>query len=347
MKHMIKFPSIPQMKPAIKTLIDRLQYQGTDENSEPVFNRNLVLPKVKFHGTVKLHGTNASISFNQISGMWSQSRERIITPESDNAGFAMWAYSNRLELLPFFKHISDEYNIDLTKNTLCIYGEWCGKGIQSGTAINQLDKMFVVFGVKVAPFSETEDEVVNYWIDSSNISNESIRVFNIEQFPTYDVEVDLNAPSLSQNEVVELTLSVERECPVGKYFGVTGIGEGLVFTHKTDDGNVIRFKSKGELHSNSKVKTVKVIDNELEQLKYSLAEELTPNWRIDQGVAEVFDTLNGGTPDIKRLGEVIKWVNTDIMKEELHRFVELGIEPKLVLNKTSQFVRRRFFELYN
>jgi hypothetical protein len=109
---------------------------------------------------------------------------------------------------------------------------------------------------------------------------------------------------------------------------------------------MVRFKSKGEKHSNSKVRTLKVVDDAVEQAKIELANAVCPDWRIDQAVQEVFDTLNGGEPDVKRLGDVIKWVTSDIMKEELHKFAEAKIEPKQVMPKIGPIVKQRFFEVH-
>jgi hypothetical protein len=96
----------------------------------------------------------------------------------------------------------------------------------------------------------------------------------------------------------------------------------------------------------SKVRTLKVVDDAVEQAKIELANAVCPDWRIDQAVQEVFDTLNGGEPDVKRLGDVIKWVTSDIMKEELHKFAEAKIEPKQVMPKIGPIVKQRFFEVH-
>ena len=66
---------------------------------------------------------------------------------------------------------------------------------------------------------------------------------------------------LSQNKFIELVEEVEKECPVSKQFNVSGIGEGIVWTTEYK-GETYRFKTKGEKHSVSKVKTVVPIDIE-------------------------------------------------------------------------------------
>lgn len=58
----------------------------------PRLNREIVI-------TEKLDGTNASIEITDEGEFLVGSRNRYITPESDNYGFARWAYANKEELL--------------------------------------------------------------------------------------------------------------------------------------------------------------------------------------------------------------------------------------------------------
>ena len=345
MPKMIKFPSIDDLKRITKVIQQRAQYVGKDENGDVIVNRAAIAPTLMFHGTVKLHGTNASVCFNQVDGLWCQSRERIISVDSDNAGFAAYVESNKFEFLRLINQFSVDNQLDLSTTSICIYGEWCGGNIQKGVALNQLPKMFVVFGIKLAPINDEESE--NTWIDHSKFADETIKCYNIEQFPTYEVTIDFNNPSLTQNLIIKLTTAVEEECPVAKYFGVSGIGEGIVFTYTLPDGSVYRFKSKGEKHANSKVRTLTPVDDAKEQLKLDTAAAITPVWRIDQAIQETFDTLNGGQLDITKIGAVIKWVSTDILKEELITINESGLTYKELSGPVSKLVKERFFELYN
>ena len=47
-------------------------------------------------------------------------------------------------------------------------------------------------------------------------------------FPSMKSILISQTPKLSQNKLIEITEEVERQCPVGKYFNQTGIGEGVV-----------------------------------------------------------------------------------------------------------------------
>src|ERR1700690_520402 len=119
----IPFPSIGQFKDIIK------YGSGTME----------------FRGTVKLHGTNAGIvgMFQDgiLISIYCQSRNKIITPELDNAGFAKFIHSIKKEELS--KILFEPLDV-LTENfsgKVVIYGEFCGGSIQANVALNQLEKM--------------------------------------------------------------------------------------------------------------------------------------------------------------------------------------------------------------
>jgi hypothetical protein len=89
------------------------------------------------HITQKIHGSNACVVIYEVdtSGistkvLFCQSRNRIITPEDDNYGFATFVYANKEE---FFDKLGVGYH----------YGEWAGPGINSGEGLTQ--KTFVLF----------------------------------------------------------------------------------------------------------------------------------------------------------------------------------------------------------
>jgi hypothetical protein len=203
--------------------------------------------------------------------------------------------------------------------------------------------MFVVFEVK------TYNEQTDYTVyDHSEFKDEAIRCFNINQFESYDIEIDFNNPASVLDTITEMTLNVENSCPVGLYFGVHGIGEGIVFTGELNDGTILKFKSKGEKHSNPKgLRPIKIVDDAREQLKINIALTVTPDWRVKQGIQEVCNTLNGGQVKIEQLGSVIKWVINDIIKEELDTINNAGLTIKELNGLIANIVRACFFEVYN
>ncbi len=330
-------PSIGQFNTVIKDIKHQAQYKETLEDGTIVMDRNAKLPTVEFTGTCKLHGTNASVCMNSDGELWAQSKGNVITPEKDNAGFAFFIESNKEYFKDRLQEMIDAFGIV----EVCIYGEWAGKGIQKGVAISELPKTFYAFGIKYRRKDSKDYE----WAQKpkvvlSRLSNgESIR--SIFEFDTYAVEIDMNNPKEHQNKMLEITEKVDKECPVGKELGVTGHGEGVVWSGWYKDTKHT-FKIKGESHSKSRVKTLKPVDEEYENRKITFANYATPAWRLEQALQETFDTLNGGEIDIKRMGDFIRWVIKDILKEEMDKMAEMNLEPKEV-NKTISTIARNWF----
>lgn len=307
---MIKYPSIELYKNIIRKVKERHDFQGKDENGDVVYKHLSNYPTMKFVGTVKLHGTNAAIVKHSDGRLEFQSRERVLSLEADNANFMQTMMSVDLDFL-FTSFKFNDY--------CAVYGEWCGGNIQKGVAINGLPKMFVIFGVKV------DDKWVE--LPSYLYSNEN-NIYNILQFPTYEIEIDFNAPELSQNKLIEMTLEVEDECPVGKYFGNVGVGEGIVFTAAEDQD--YKFKSKGEKHSVSKVSKLNSIDTEsLQEIKEFVELAVTEN-RLNQGLSVMQE--NGWTIEPKNTGEFLRWVVTDVLKEEKYTIDNSVLDDKKLKN---------------
>jgi hypothetical protein len=159
---MHKFPDIEQFRNAIYNVKYRAQYAGKDENGDPIQDETLPLPILNYRGTVKLHGTNGGVSYDNIRGLNVQSRENIITPQKDNAGFATFVYSKRMVWVDLIKQLAKEYDVDLDSNTIIVFCEWVGKGIQSKVGISKMDKsVFIFSNAKVVPFDENMSP---YWV---------------------------------------------------------------------------------------------------------------------------------------------------------------------------------------
>ena len=97
---------------------------------------------MKIYGTVKIHGTNAAVALNCSTGeMYTQSRNRLISIEDDNAGFAQYVYTNR----DFYRDALEEAKKRVPDAvTILIYGEWAGGNIQKGVAITGVEKVKAV-----------------------------------------------------------------------------------------------------------------------------------------------------------------------------------------------------------
>jgi hypothetical protein len=344
MKKHISFPSIEQFRNVIANVNRMYNFVGLDENGDAIYDTTKTKPTLTFKGTVKLHGTNAGVCYNDVDGFWVQSRENIITPEQDNAGFAFFAETNKAAFTEIFAKIISRSNVDITKNTISIYGEWCGGNIQKGVAITNLPKSFFIFGVKVSPFPIEGDEKppVAYWVDYTDLRNSEARIYNIDDYTTYSIDINFNTPETVQNTLSELTIAVEEECPVAKAFGFSGVGEGIVWSCNDGDA-VLRFKVKGEKHSSSKVKTLAAVDVEKIASIREFVEYAVTESRFKQGIEKTFP--NNEPVDIKKLGELMKWIAADIIKEESDTMAKNGLEPKDVNKYVSTKVREMFMAM--
>jgi len=336
-----KFPKIGQYREVVKEVQYMSAYVGKDELGNAIYDHSLPKPTLKFKGLVKLHGTNAGVGHNPSEGIWKQSRTNIINVGKDNAGFAFFVESNEKSFEELVEHVRYVNKGVIGDNDdIIIFGEWAGEGIQKGVAITGIPKSFFIFDVKIRPEDESVDP---YYIEYDYLRDTDNRIYNIEDYLSYEIEIDFNAPEKSQNKLVEITQAVEALCPVGKAFGVEGVGEGVVWS-TTYNGHKLRFKVKGEKHSVTKVKKLASVDTEkLANIEEFVEYAVTEN-RINQGLKALFPD---GDLNKSRLGEFMKWMMTDILAEESDTMADNGLEPKDIGKYVSNKARTMFFARYN
>jgi len=338
---MIKYPSTEQFRSIVKSVSEEAQFVKYDEEKkEVIWNKDAILPTIKFHGTVKLHGTQGAIVQNSNGNIHFQSRKNIVTPEKDNAGFAFFCESRKNIFENYFKELRNRFS----NGYISIYGEYCGGNIQKGVAINGLPKMFVIFAIKITP----KDEEDSFWIENTLRSNPENNIYTIEDFQTYEIEIDFNDKvklAEAQNEMIRLTTLVGDQCPVGKYFGNTGIGEGIVWSN-LNNGKRIIFKTKDNRHSKSKVKVPKIQNvEEQKNIQLFVNNYACTDSRMTQMFTEIVHSVHNGNEELmsmKDMGSYIKLVHQDVIKEELDKLNELNLEPKAVNSSISR-VARTFF----
>lgn len=342
-KRFIRYPKIGQFRNVIQSLHTHLTYVGKDENGVPVYDESRKLDPISFHGTVKLHGTNAGIGFCD-GEIWFQSRTSIITPAKDNAGFA--TFFSGTEKLEKLQELADSIRekFSIAKDViLVLFGEWAGKSIQKTVAITELEKAFYLFGIK-SVIGSGEDSVVT-WHSIDGFKNHDINVFNLEDYETYSVVLDLQHPKKLQNKLVDITNGVEQECPVAKAHGVSGIGEGVVYK-TVIDGNLHMFKVKGEKHSVSKKKTLAPVDVEkINSIREFVDYAVTVN-RLNQAIEQVF-TSQGLTPTVRHTGDFIRWVSKDVASEEIDTLSKNNLTMKEVGSTLSRKSKDWFFDYLN
>jgi hypothetical protein len=358
MKRFITMGSIDQFRGVVRNVKNTAQFKGVDEAGEPIMDRSAISPTYTATATEKIHGTNASVCFSEPDGFWVQSRKNIITPEADNAGCAFFCENTKDSWMKIIQDLALEHGIDLRENIISVYFEWCGGSIQKTSCVTGLDKRAIIFKhFKVSPVQFYEPpKVPSTWHETCIkygewhsfyyiwADNEGNNIFNISNFPSYQIEIDFERHDLAQNKMVEMTLDVEDNSGVAEVFDVPdNIGEGLVWTFIDVNGGLQRWKTKGEKHSPSKVKKLKVVDSAQEQVKIDFVNYCTPAWRLEQAWQTVFGIENEiQEPNAKCTGDFIRAVINDVIKEESDVMQEKGLEPKTVNAQISQVARRWF-----
>lgn len=251
--------------------------------------------------------------------------------------FAKYIEDNKSEFLKIFDEIKNKINTE-KYDSIIIYGELAGKGIQNKAAVSQIYRFFAPFSV-IGVNKDTVDQ-----LDVKLSVNESIRFYPVETFGVYNIQLDLDNVHLAQQEIKDLTISIENECPVGKYFGVSGTGEGIVFTDETKQYS---FKSKGEKHSVSKVKVIADVDIEkINKIKDFVDYSVTEN-RLNQGI-EYLKEMNKEL-DISNMGYFLRWLANDVLKEEQDVITENSLDNdlKAIMKSVSSKGRKWFMDKIN
>lgn len=309
----MKYPSTGQFRNALKFI---------QHNVEPD-------SVVCLTGTVKIHGTNASIIMLESGEVQFMSKNRILDVHDDNYGFCNYMINQPTkQLFDQFIELYQTYFGGDPSFPIRISGEWAGKGIQSGVAVGEIDRFFTVFGIRVGDEVDSSGHLVG-WLPNHMIRDvklPSSRIFNVHDFQTFSLGLNVARPDLAVKRLEELTLEVERECPVGKFFNVEGVGEGIVWTpilQYLAGSPQSWFKVKGQKHSVTKVNKLVSIDTEKLANIYEFVEYAVTDNRLEQGLQEV-------GLDIKTVGSFISWVSRDIIKEEGDTLEASGLTMKEV-----------------
>ena len=333
----IAFPSINQFRHVVGQVRRKASFIGLDDTGEPIYNAAAKAPTLTFIGTVKLHGTNAAI-VSRPGSISYQSRERVLTVEQDNAGFLNHMTQHPDAVVDVLESIAALADADLTKDTIAVYGEWCGGNIQQGVAITGLPKMFVIFAIKV------NGEWINRPIPF--VEDKDASIYTIEVFGDFHITIDFEQPETSQNILASMTERVEARCPVGAFFGKEGVGEGIVWRCMSDPTSDLWFKVKGEKHSASKVKTLAPVDVEaVENIREFVSKTVTEA-RLEQGLQNLINEQSKPF-DMTSISDFIRWVYGDIVKEESDTAVASGIDPKKIGGLIAQSAKRWYVEKLN
>lgn len=287
--------------------------------------------KVIYKAKSKLHGTNAGVRIEN-GDLTVLSRTCVITPEKDNESFAKWI---ELRKEAFLLNLDDKIKITF-------YGEWCGPGIQKGTAINYIpQRTFAVFAAVIDDENIVFEPSIlrKYLRDVPGVT--VISWFNNGEEFVVDYS-DQESLALVAEKINEKVASVERLDPwIASEFNVKGIGEGLVFyptseqhcsSYKTFTN--LFFKAKGDAHKVvANTKPAQILPTVTADYDAFVKMFLTPA-RCEQWVYAAND--NKFEFDIKNTGKFVKLITADVMKESKAEIEASCLKPALVQTAVSR-----------
>jgi hypothetical protein len=295
---------------------------------------------VAYKAKIKLHGTNAAVRCFDETKVVAQSRSKDITPEDDNAGFAKWVAENE----PRFRRLSDR--------NIVIYGEWCGKGIQKGVAIAQVDRLFAVFAARVL---ETDQLI----IEPEDLKAMVQGIPGVHVLPWLGKDLTFFAHWGEGDEALQTMISgvndvvaeVEHVDPwVKENFGVEGTGEGIVCYPVSkehlgfENFTYLCFKAKGEKHKNVATAKPAQLNAEAAASVEAFAELVVTEARLLQGAQTVQLRDSSDLYDMKRVGVFIQWVLADVEKETQDELEASGLTFKQVSKAVTDRARKWFIE---
>lgn len=317
-----KFPSLQNEKQFRKNIKPKnIIFRGLDEDGQPILEPSKV-GKIQLKGTVKVHGTNAAIVIDHDNGTYyTQSRNRIITPDDDNCGFA----NAMLEIKDGLVRFAKDY---CSAGKTIFYGEWVGGNVQRGVALTGAPKKFVIFKVAIVTsrgeFYFTGGSYHRDYLSNALITYANSPVLDkITNFTKYTYTLDFESPE-SWEGLRKLTTEVEEHCPVGCSINpdrTNNIGEGIVWC--IDDPDLCNdpslwVKIKGDKHKRvaPKVpKTVTEVELTAEQMVvfcYFKMTALTGD-RLMQGI-EYLKEMNLEI-ELQSTPVFMKWFVNDVYKE--------------------------------
>lgn len=359
LKH-YKWPSIGRFDEFVKSI----RYLANKKNISP----DEVV--IELEGTVKLHGTNAGIVFKYDDEnqpyLYPQGRNRVLTVDTDNAGFALYLMGDKEVYNYYFGKLERDFESfphscyqECGKlEAVCLFGEWAGENVQNGVAIAELKKFFAPFSVSYYFKTNEGKQVVIHNTDKAMLdryydgSNQHVRCFPITLVEPIVKQLRFDEVSLANftNELIKYTAETETCCPFGKLFGVEGIGEGYVWKVKFPKDNVLSdylpymFKVKGEKHSVSKVSKLASVYPEHIENVVKFAEYAVTENRLQQGIEFLKESQLEVTS--KNIGVFMRWIANDIMKEESAVLAESGLEWKHVTKPVTNRARQWYLNYF-
>jgi hypothetical protein len=381
----IAYPSTPHFENFKRDYLRALRYtppaldpenglQGGGSNNLPEDDVQLRSKPPRcgtFMGTIKLHGTNASIVYTKGAKQRPQIQARtwVIEEGKDNMGTrALLSKAPLHELVDKILVIHKSETFE----EIFIVGEVAGRGIQKGVAITDLEPFFAIFSIRIN----------GNWVDIRDYKSVALpkyRIFNIAQYPTFAITIDFRVNTEAVVEEMEkLTMEVFRECPFGAAFTdregkkVSGAGEGIVWTliESRDKERTLKrdvlwsFKTKGEQFSTiayapksrdanlnitpeAAAATARAKEGAVQFAEYALTER-----RFEQGLEHLLqEQSRKGIPesqqnalDTKLIWAFLKWVVDDTIREERYEMSEFNVNEEDARKECAARARKWFMQ---
>jgi hypothetical protein len=282
--------------------------------------------KVALRAKIKLHGTCMGIRISQDGVVTAQAKNVILSEESDQNNFHRWA-------APQFGAWAGARG----EESVTFYGEWAGPGVNKGDAIQKTGKKrYYIFAVGIgeAPHFRADDRadglLTAKWMITCPKAIEAMLPEGINEdevvvLPYEGIPYEFNFASKDDVDYVlnDLNAAVDRvavEDPfVARNFGIQHPGEGYVLVpHATKVGDLtleqyarLTFKAKTEKHRVKKqAKSATARDPLPESVGDFIDTYCTPA-RMRQALDEVSE----GRVDVRKLGDIIRWMTADVEKE--------------------------------
>ncbi|KAJ7127014.1 hypothetical protein C8R44DRAFT_874108 [Mycena epipterygia] len=343
----IAYPSTPNFKNFRTNYISGLdrRHQNADAANPEVSPTPQKPPpptKATFLGTVKLHGTNATVVFQNGRKAHPQIQSRswvIESAQKDNLGtFALLSAAPLSSLVDQILAVRDQGS---HFEEIYICGEVAGRGVQKGVAIVSLQRFFAIFNIRID----------GHWVDMRRYKSCSLpehRIYNVAQYKTFEVDIDFRESTTAVLELMyKYTAEVYEACPFGAAFvddageQITGPGEGIVWTmvgspfmdREFDDTVLWNFKTKGDKFNATIRDPTRAVNQAVASAVAQFADYALAERRFEQGIEYLEgEQARQGKPidgyDVKLTGAFINWVSQDAMKEEKNEMDRLGVPER-------------------
>lgn len=331
---MIKFSHIEQLHDVVRIVAKRRE-------------AGLSIERIAYRGRIKLHGSNASVVCEG-DRLLPQSRNRELTLDDDNLGFAAFALAptqaQAIRTLALELRAAVELPHD---RPLVLFGEWIGPGIQRGVAVSKLPaRQWVLFAVATLDDGAVHKRYFEVPCLGERLAEAAI--YSIADAPQWHVELDFDdreALERAAASIDEATLEVERGCPWAARFGIHGVGEGLVWhplgEHFGD--SELLFKSKGEQHQVvRRSKPHVAIDPERLASVEAFVDYAVTEPRLAQGLEVLRE--RGLELEMRNLGVFLKWVGGDVQRECATELEANNLEWKAVARAVNERAKAWFVQ---